>query len=154
MGTLEYQRVQDIILTLDAMPTKMVTPGNLDKAKENKPTIVKEMLSEGKIRDEYNWKVWEAQNKKSLVAEINSYLADNPEFKHRLIEEALTGRYTFGKNSLATANFILTPYYYLPIDDDYVQKVAKDVKIDIRAKSRKGITSCTMRIDYTVTDSA
>tara|TARA_R100000664_G_scaffold34246_1_gene55710 strand:+ start:12901 stop:13677 length:777 start_codon:yes stop_codon:yes gene_type:complete len=154
VGTIEYHRVQDIILALDAMPTKMVTPDNLDKAKKNKPTIVKEMLSEGKIRDEYNWKVWEAQNKKSLVAAIKSYLTDHPEFKHRLIEEALTGRYTFGKNSLATANFILTPYYYLPIDDDYVQKVAKDVKIGIRAKSRKGISSGTMRIDYKVTDPA
>ena len=76
-----------------------------------------------------------------------SYLDASPDFKYRLIEEALTGKRAFGADDLATADYIMTPSYYGPLNRAYVMKTMQVTKIQVRAKSRSGITSAAFRFD-------
>jgi len=139
--------LEGIVERIENTPTKMIDPKNLAKAMIRKRNQAMKMLGNGQLLDNYNWKVWEANNKKQITDEIISYLDNNYEFKYRLIEEALTGKSAFGPDDLATADYILTPSYYGPIDATYIKKTMEVVKIQVRAKSRSGITSAAFRFD-------
>ena len=70
-----------------------------------------------------------------------------PQFKLAVVEEMLTGRLQFAHKTIGVADYILTPNYCGYIDKKYVQKVADCVKIDVRGKSRGGITAAVVRFD-------
>ena len=108
---IQQDILEGIIARVESTPTKMIDPKNLAKAMVKKKNQALSMLSDGLLLDEYNWKVWESNNKQKITDEIISYLDKNYEFKYRLIEEAMTGRSAFGPDDLATADYILTPSY-------------------------------------------
>jgi len=65
-----------------------------------------------------------------------------------LIREVLTGELAFkSADKRAIANWILTPDHYIKIDRAYVQKQMAKTRIDVRAKSRSGISSLAVRFD-------
>ena len=144
---LEQEVLTEIIDRIKKTPTKMIDPKNLIKALKRKPAQALLMMKDKKLLGEHNWKIWEAQNKESIINEIVEFLNINPEFKYRLIEEALTGKRLFGIGDPATADYICTPTYYGPIDRTYIKKTMEVTKIQVRAKSRSGITSAAFRFD-------
>ena len=150
--SLDEPRVRQLIESLEKMPVKTLARHNVKKAKKRKPNISKPMLVGNTIRPEYDWDTYSATTRPQIDKEIKDYLSEHRSFRHRFVEEALTGRYTMGLNNPAAASHVLTPYYYKPIDDTYINKVANDpsFRVRIAAKSRDGITSATLRIDYTV----
>jgi len=150
-GTKDHT-MEDIIQRIEGMPTKSIDLKNFEKAKTKRPKLFETMLDEqGNLYPFYDWKKWEKENKKKINDYLAIYTANNPEFLYILIDEALTGKRTFGEKNLATANYIITPTEFVKIDSEYVKKVAKGTKITVRAKSRKGITSAALRFDYTNT---
>jgi hypothetical protein len=138
-GGIKDDAMAEIIRRIEGMPTKSVSPQNIERVKRERPELFRTMLDDkGKKKE----------NKQEIKDYLAAYTANNPEFLYILIDEALTGKRTFGENDLATANYIITPNKFVEIDNKYVDKVAKDTRIDVRAKSRKGITSAALRFDY------
>lgn len=148
-NVLPDEAMKQIIAKISGMPTKMISPQNIERVKKENPELFKKMLlPDGELNPAYNWKEWEKENKEQIKTFLQQYVANHPKFAFILVEEALTGKRTFGPNNLATANYIITPAKFVKIDDSYVENVSKKTKIDIRAKSRKGVTSAAMRFDY------
>jgi hypothetical protein len=142
------KNLSSLIKKIAATPTKLLTERNLPKARERKPNIVKDLVdSRGKIKDDKNYTKWISENKPSLIKELFEYLESDPNFLYCLIEETLTGKNYFGPNADATANYMLSPTKFGKIDDAYIKQMVKKTKIDIRAKSRDGISSVAFRFD-------
>ena len=145
------QRGKNLSLLIEkiaATPTKLLTEKNLPKAMQRKPNIVKNLVDNyGKIKNESNYSVWLAHNKPSLIKELFDYLESDPHFLYCLIEETLTGKNYFGDNADATANYMLSPTKFGKIDKSYITQMVNKTKIDIRAKSRDGISSVAFRFD-------
>ena len=142
------KNLSSLIDKIAKTPTKLLTERNLPKARERKPNIVKDLVdSKGKIKDDKNYTKWISENKPTLIKELFDYLESDPDFLYCLIEETLTGKNYFGKDSDATANYMLSPNKFGKIDDAYVRQMVKKTKIDIRAKSRDGISSVAFRFD-------
>ena len=115
---------------------------------QRKPNIVRDLVdTRGKIRDDKNYTKWISENKPTLIKELFEYLESDPQFLYCLIEEALTGKNYFGPNADATANYMLSPNKFGVIDSSYINQMVKKTKIDIRAKSRDGISSVAFRFD-------
>lgn len=136
-----------IVEKIANMPTKMLTQKNLSKVKTNKFNDYITMTKDGEILPQFNWDKFKNENKQLIVDTLKVYVGENPRFLHILVHEALTGMRTFN-NSNAAANWIITPKKFIQIDKEYVNHVIPKVKIDMRAKSRSGITSATLRFDY------
>lgn len=137
-----------LITDIAATPTKLLTEKNLAKASERKPNIVKDLVDHtGKIRQDKNYKVWLERNKPTLIKDLFAYLESDPAFLYCLIEETLTGKNYFKTNKQAIATHMLSPSVFGPIDDAYIRKMVGKTKIDIRAKSRDGISSVAFRFD-------
>jgi len=142
------KNLESLIKKISSTPTKLLTEKNLPKARERKPNIVKDLVdSKGKIKDDKNYTNWVAQNKPELIKELFDYLESDPHFLYCLIEETLTGKNYFGPNNDATSNYMLSPTTFGKIDKAYINKMVKKTKIDIRAKSRDGISSVAFRFD-------
>jgi len=140
--------LSSLIKKISSTPTKLLTERNLPKARERKPNIVKDLVdSRGKIKDDTNYTKWISENKPSLIKELFDYLESDPDFLYCLIEETLTGKNYFGPNADATANYMLSPTKFGKIDDAYIKQMVRKTKIDIRAKSRDGISSVAFRFD-------
>ena len=73
--------LEGIVTRIETTPTKMIDPKNLAKAMVRKKNQAMKMLADGQLLDDYNWKVWEANNKRQITDEIISYLDNNYEFK-------------------------------------------------------------------------
>lgn len=101
----------------------------------------------GKIKEDKNYTKWISENKPTLIKELFDYLESDPAFLYCLIEETLTGKNYFGSDADATANYMLSPSKFGEIDDNYIKQMVKKTKIDIRAKSRDGISSVAFRFD-------
>ena len=137
-----------LITDIAATPTKLLTEKNLAKASQRKPNIVKDLVDNtGKIRQDKNYKVWLERNKPTLINDLFAYLESDPAFLYCLIEETLTGKNYFKTNKQAIATHMLSPSVFGPIDDAYIRKMVGKTKIDIRAKSRDGISSVAFRFD-------
>ena len=137
-----------LIKKIASTPTKLLTEKNLSKARERKPNIVRDLVdTRGKIKDDKNYTKWISENKPTLIKELFEYLESDPQFLYCLIEEALTGKNYFGPNADATANYMLSPNKFGVIDSSYINQMVKKTKIDIRAKSRDGISSVAFRFD-------
>lgn len=142
------KNLSSLIQKISATPTKLLTERNLPKARERKPNIVKDLVdARGKIKDDKNYTKWISENKPTLIKELFDYLESDPAFLYCLIEETLTGKNYFGANADATANYMLSPSKFGKIDDAYIKQMVKKTKIDIRAKSRDGISSVAFRFD-------
>lgn len=146
---IKDEEIAKIISTIEQMPTKMVSPQNINRLEKEKPELLSTMkLSDGSLNPKFNWKDWEAKNKSTIKDFLTNYISINPLFTQILIDEALSGRMVF-QNGMASANYIITPNKFVEISPSYTNEVAKKTKIDIRAKSRKGITAATIRFDTT-----
>ncbi|AMO42966.1 hypothetical protein BJD43_gp064 [Cyanophage S-RIM50] len=142
------QNLAKLIEDISKTPTKLLTERNLAKATERKPNQVKELVdASGRIKDDKNYKIWLANNKPKLIKDLFDYLEEDPAFLYCLIEETLTGKNYFKNNTNAVSNYMLSPSFFGQIDDAYIKKMVKKTKIDIRAKSRDGISSVAFRFD-------
>ena len=142
------KNLEALIEKISSTPTKLLTEKNLSKAKQRKPNIVKDLVdAKGKIKDDKNYTNWVSRNKPTLIRELFDYLESDPDFLYCLIEETLTGKNYFGANADATSNYMLSPTKFGKIDKTYINQMVKKTKIDIRAKSRDGISSVAFRFD-------
>jgi len=142
------KNLEALIKKISSTPTKLLTEKNLSKARERKPNIVKDLVdAKGKIKDDKNYTSWVSKNKPTLIKELFDYLESDPDFLYCLIEETLTGKNYFGANADATSNYMLSPTKFGKIDKTYINQMVKKTKIDIRAKSRDGISSVAFRFD-------
>ena len=151
---LKDDTIAEIITAVENMPTQMLSGSNKDsfnKAKERKPEQFATMVTKNdEILPQYDWDLWikNPQNKKRILEVLQGFIIKHDGFLYCLIYEALTGAKSFENNPLAIANYILTPNHFYEINESYVDKIKNKVKIDIRAKSRDGIYSAAMRMDY------
>ena len=142
------KNLEALIEKISSTPTKLLTEKNLSKARQRKPNIVKDLVdAKGKIKDDKNYTNWVSRNKPTLIRELFDYLESDPDFLYCLIEETLTGKNYFGANADATSNYMLSPTKFGKIDKTYINQMVKKTKIDIRAKSRDGISSVAIRFD-------
>ena len=142
------KNLEALIEKISSTPTKLLTEKNLSKARQRKPNIVKDLVdAKGKIKDDKNYTNWVSRNKPTLIRELFDYLESDPDFLYCLIEETLTGKNYFGANADATSNYMLSPTKFGKIDKTYINQMVKKTKIDIRAKSRDGISSVAFRLD-------
>lgn len=140
------RNLKQIIDDLERLPTRMGSQSNIERLKAN-PKLAEEFLVDGDIKKNLLYQSWVENKKPELMEALVSFLEKDPKFKFALIKETMTGELSFGTNKLAIANYIITPDYYKKIDNAYVRSKMSDVKIDIRAKSRGGVTSIAMRIE-------
>ena len=133
----ERDAIEYLISMVDEIPTKMVSAENLLKASQRKPRDLAVAL---------NYDMWLKYVRPIINAYMTQVFHESPQFKLAVVEEMLTGRLQFA-NTIGVADYILTPNYYGYIDKKYVQKIADCVKIDVRGKSRGGITAGVVRFD-------
>lgn len=76
-----------------------------------------------------------------------NFVEKNPEFRIALILEALSGKNTLKQYKDAAANYVLSPSGFYPINEAYARNLSSKIKMDVRAKSRSGITSIAFRIE-------
>jgi hypothetical protein len=144
----KLSEVESLAKVIEDMPTRLLAPQNLDRILEDaNPKVLKEFTKAGKILKEKNAENWLSQIKPKLMQDISTFISKNPEFYSEMIREALTGQRTLARFKNAAANYILSPAGFYKIDDSYVSKVKSKVKLDIRSKSRGGITSIAFRIE-------
>lgn len=140
--------LKDLISSLESMPSRLLSESNFDRImNEGKPKIIEEFIKNGKIKKDKSYEYWIKNNKEEIMSSLFAYLKKDPDFQFALIKEAMTGELVFGKGNPATATHIVTPDYFTAIDNAYVKKMMGKTKIDIRAKSRGGISSVAFRFD-------
>lgn len=118
------------------LPRNMIAEKNRQKALSRKPHLVPTAV------DYDRWKEKERPRINSIVGEV----FQDHKIREAVVEEMLTGRKQFAGTE-GVAEYILTPKYFKYIDKKYVQSIAECVKIDIRGKSRAGISSGVVRFD-------
>jgi hypothetical protein len=138
--------LSQIIDDLSKLPTRMGSERNIERLK-NDPKLAKEFLTNGDIRKNLLYESWRENRRPELLDAILNFLEEDQNFKHALIKETMTGSLMFKNNKLAISEYILTPDYFKKIDNVYIRSKMADVKTDIRAKSRGGVTSIAMRIE-------
>lgn len=145
---IKLAEINSIAKVLEQMPTRLLAPQNLERiVEEANPKVLKEFVKSGKIIKEKNAEAWLREVKPKLIMDVKKFIEANPMFYSEMIREALTGKNTLASYPGAPADYILSPAGFYKIDDAYVQKVKSKVKLDIRAKSRSGITSIAFRIE-------
>ena len=145
-GSRVSANLKKIIEDLTELPTRMGSMSNLDRLKAD-PKLAKEFVLNGTIKKNLLYEGWVENKKPELMASLIDFMEKDPQFKFALVKETMTGALAFGPNKMAIADYILTPDYFKKIDDSYVRSKMPDVKMDIRAKSRGGVTSIAMRIE-------
>ena len=141
-------KLKKLIIELRSMPSRLISETNVARLKQEKPEFIKQYLKGGKVMDKISLEYWKKHNLDQLLAGIASYVERNPAFHFALIREVLTGELAFARaDKRAIANWILTPDHYIKIDRQYIQKQMGKTKIDVRAKSRSGISSLAVRFD-------
>lgn len=140
--------LQQIISSIESLPTRLLSQSNMQRIlEEGNKKVIEEFISSGKIRKEKNYEDWLQNKKPELMADLVDFVEKNPEFYEAILKEALTGEKTLKQYKGATANSVISPGGFFMIDDGYVRKIKSKVKMDIRAKSRGGITSIAFRIE-------
>jgi hypothetical protein len=74
------------------------------------------------------------------------FVQTDKQFYFELVKEAMTGEETLKSFRGAVANSIISPAGFHVIDKSYIDKVIPKIKMDLRAKSRGGISSVAFRI--------
>lgn len=130
------------------LPTRLLALGNLARIlNENNPDIVNEFTQDGQIIETKSYDIWNKNHKNQLLTSLLSYTHTHDNFFLEVLREALTGKQTLKDYPGAAATHILSPRGFYVIDDAYLEKVKQKVFMDIRAKSRRGITSVTFRLE-------
>ncbi len=138
-GSLESSRrelLTNIVETIGSLPRTMIARSNRPKALKRKPHLV---------ADAEDYDKWWQDERPRINAELDKVFEDR-EIREAVVEEMLTGRKQFAGTE-GVADYILTPKYFKYIDKQYVQSVAEGVRINVRGKSRAGISSGVVRFD-------
>lgn len=137
-----------IVESLKTMPTRLLSQSNLSRIKEEaNPKVIEEFIKDGKIITDKSYEKWMESNKPLLMESLLQFIQDNDEFFNALIKESMTGEKTLKKYKGAVANSIISPSGFYMIDNAYVKKIKPKIKMDVRAKSRGGISSVAFRIE-------
>jgi len=151
-GSLTDQNAKKVLLSiideLKTMPTRLLSSKNIGRiqASGNKK-LIDEFISNGKVVQDRSYDLWLKNNKPALVNAILDFAQKNTNFMDALIYEAMTGKKTLTRYKGAAADSIISPSGFYMIDDSYVTKIRSKVKMDLRAKSRGGISSVAFRIE-------
>ena len=130
------------------MPTRLLSESNYKRIiDEGNEKIINEFIQKGKIIKDKSYEYWLENNKPQLMASILKFIENNDDFFEALIYESLTGRETLKSYKGASANSIISPSGFYMINDSYVRKIKPKIKMDIRAKSRGGISGIAFRIE-------
>jgi len=137
-----------IVKELRTMPTRLLSQSNLARIKsEGNKKVIEEFIKSGKIIQDKSYEYWLENNKPALVNAIVDFAKKNEKFYDALIYEALTGEKTLKSYKGAVANAIISPSGFYEINSAYVKKIKSKIKMDLRAKSRGGISSVAFRIE-------
>lgn len=140
--------LKSIVKELKTMPTRLLSEGNFKRILDDgNPKIISEFIKSGKIIKDKSYEYWLEHNKPQLLAALLKFVADNPKYFDAIIYEAMTGERTLKQYKGAVANSIISPSGFYLIDDAYVRKIKSKIKMDLRAKSRGGISSIAFRIE-------
>lgn len=140
--------LKTIIDSLESMPTRLLSESNLKRImSEGDEKIINEFIKKGSIIRSKSYEYWLENNKPQFMASLSKFVETNQDFYDAIIYEALTGEQTLKQFPGAVANAIISPSGFYMINDRYVQKIKPKIKMDIRAKSRGGITSIAFRIE-------
>jgi hypothetical protein len=150
LSATQKRELEKLIEDVEETPTKLLDPKNIAKVKRERPTLIQEFLKNGVVKRDKNYELWKKNSRPRLVGAMLHFLEENPQIKESLIEQTLTGAGLFGDKSHATANYVLSPKKMIEIDDQYIRKLAANIKIDARGKARKGVTSIAFRFDITL----
>lgn len=142
--------LKSIVTALNAMPTRLLSESNLPRIKaEASKSVIDEFIKKGKIIQDKSYEYWLQHNKPVLLNSLLKFVKENSAFYNALLKEALTGKETLKNFRGAPATHIISPAGFNEITDAYVQKIKSKIKMDIRAKSRGGITAIAFRIETT-----
>jgi len=149
MTSIQDKRVLDsIIKELTAMPTRLLSSANKKRVeKESSAKVIEEFIKGGKIIQSKDYEYWIQNNKEVLLNSMLDYIESDDDFQTALLYEALTGEYSLAQYRGAVADSIISPKGFYEIDGAYVDSIKRNVKFDVRGKSRSGITSLAFRID-------
>jgi len=140
--------LKSIIKSLKTMPTRLLSQSNFDRImEEGNDKVITEFIKKGKIIQDKSYEHWLENNKPQLMAALLKFIKSNDKFYDALIYEAMTGKKTLSKYRGAVANSIISPSGFHMIDKKYVDKIKPKIKMDLRAKSRGGISSVAFRIE-------
>lgn len=140
--------LKSIIKSLKTMPTRLLSESNFQRImEEGNEKVITEFIKKGKIIQDKSYEYWLENNKPQLMAALLKFIKNNDDFFDALIYEAMTGEKTLKQFKGAVANSIISPAGFHMIDDKYVQKIKPKIKMDLRAKSRGGISSVAFRIE-------
>jgi len=144
----KLKQVYSLAEVIEEMPTRLLASQNLDRIlEEADPKVLKEFVKSGKIMKEKNADLWIEQVKPKIITDIHNFIRANPEFYSEMIYEALSGKRTLARFRGAAATHVLSPAGFHKIDSSYISHIKNKVKLDIRTKSRGGITSIAFRIE-------
>lgn len=147
-NTAKKKVLNRLIDSMEDLPTRLLSQSNMKRIlQEGNKKVIEEFMSNGKIRKEKNYEDWLENKKPELMASLIDFVEKNPEFYEAIVREALTGEKTLKQYKGAVANSVISPAGFHVIDSAYVKKVKSKIKMDIRAKSRSGITSIAFRIE-------
>lgn len=150
LSATQKRELEKLIDDVEETPTKLLDPKNIAKVKRERPALIEEFLKNGVVKRDKNYELWKKNSRPRLVGSMLHFLENNPDIKESLIEQTLTGAGLFGKNSYATANYVLSPKKMVEINDRYISQLAGSIKIDARGKARKGVTSIAFRFDIRI----
>ena len=137
-----------IVKELKTMPTRLLSSSNYDRiVSEGNEKVINEFIKRGKIIQDKSYDYWLENNKPALLGGLLKFVKANDAYFDAIIYEALTGERTLTKFKGAVANSIISPSGFYEIDDAYVRKLKPKIKMDLRAKSRGGISSIAFRIE-------
>lgn len=140
--------LKSIVKALKTMPTRLLSESNFQRImSEGNEKVINEFVKKGKIIQDKSYEYWLENNKPQLMSALLKYVKTNDDFFNALIYEAMTGEKTLSKFKGAVANSIISPSGFYMIDSKYVQKIKSKIKMDLRAKSRGGISSVAFRIE-------
>lgn len=140
--------LSSIIKELKTMPTRLLSESNFQRImEEGNDKVISEFIKKGKIIQDKSYEYWLENNKPQLMSDLLQFVQKNNDFYEALIREALTGEKTLKKFKGAVANSIISPSGFYEINDAYVNKLKPKIKMDLRAKSRGGISSVAFRIE-------
>ena len=140
--------LKSIVQELNTMPTRLLSEANLPRIKEEgNKKVIDEFIKGGKIIQDKNYEYWVKNNKPVLLNALLKFVKENVTFYDALIKEALTGKTTLKAFRGAPATHIISPSGFYEINDAYVKKIKTKIKMDVRAKSRGGISAVAFRIE-------
>lgn len=140
--------LKSIVSELKTMPTRLLSLSNYDRiVSEGNEKTINEFIKRGKILQDKSYEFWLENNKPQLLGGLLDFVKKNPAYYDAVLFEALTGQKTLSKFKGAVANSIISPAGFYVIDKNYVNKIKPKIKMDLRAKSRGGISSVAFRIE-------